>query len=251
MTYNIKYDNPGDSLNNWDRRKSELLGLIQYYEPDVLGTQEGLLHQLKYLDKGLANYSRIGVGRDDGKEKGEFSAIYYNKEKLHLIREATFWLSETSETVSVGWDAAMERVCTYGLFENKNNKQKVLVFNTHFDHIGKLARENSAELILKKVNEVNTAGYPVVLMGDFNSEPGQKPIKIINREFDDGGDMAAHGIYGPRGTYTGFDLNKIAERRIDYIFVKDLKVLKYRHIDDKRKDNNYLSDHLPVLAELQ
>lgn len=251
MTYNIKYDNPRDSINNWDNRKLELKDMIQYYEPDVFGIQEGLLHQLKYLDEGLSNYSRIGVGRDDGKEKGEFSAIYYNNEKLSLLDQSTFWLSETSDEVSVGWDAAMERVCTYGLFENKATNKKILVFNTHFDHIGKTAREKSAELILKKIEEINTNGYSVVLMGDFNSEPDEMPIKTIKTKFEDSALQANHGIYGPIGTFTGFEMNIIPERRIDYIFIKGMKVVKYRHIDDKMKNNNYLSDHLPVLIEVR
>lgn len=251
MTYNIKYDNPRDSLNKWDNRKLEIAQLIKYYEPDVFGVQEGLLHQLNYLDDNLPDYSRIGVGRDDGSEKGEFSAIYYNNEELSLINESTFWLSQRHDTVSVGWDASMERICTYGLFENKITKNKILIFNTHYDHIGVIAREKSSALILKKISEINKDDFPVILMGDFNSEPDSKPIKIIIDEFEDVANKVSDGIYGPTGTYTGFKSNTIAERRIDYIFVKNLEVVKYRHIDDKRMNNNYLSDHLPVLIELK
>ena len=250
MTYNIRYDNPKDSLNKWDNRKSEIVNLIKYYEPELFGIQEGLQHQLNYLDENLLNYSRIGVGRDDGKEKGEFSAIYYKDKELSLLVGETFWLSQTNDTVSIGWDASMERICTYGLFENRINNQKILIFNTHYDHIGKTAREKSSELILKKIKEINKNGHPVILMGDFNAEPDKLPIKTIKKEFKDWARLTAYGIYGPVGTYTGFKKNAIAERRIDYIFVKGLKVVKYRHIDDKMKNNNYLSDHLPVLVEL-
>lgn len=251
MTFNIRYDNPKDDLNQWGNRKLEVVNLIKYYEPEILGIQEGLQHQLDYIDDGLSNYSRIGVGRDDGKVKGEFSPIYFNNDKLSLVFESTFWLSEKSDTVSVGWDASMERICTYGLFENKINNQKILIFNTHYDHKGKIAREKSSELILKKIKQINKAGYPVILMGDFNSEPGNSPIEIIETKFEDGSKLATNGVYGPIGTYTGFEKNTIAEKRIDYIFVKGLKVSKYRHIDDKMKNNNYLSDHLPVLIELE
>jgi endonuclease/exonuclease/phosphatase family metal-dependent hydrolase len=251
MTYNIKYDNPNDNLNNWDTRKLELVNMLQYYAPEIFGVQEGLIHQLEYIDQYLANYSRIGVGRDDGKQKGEFSPIYYDKNKFTLEFGSTFWLSDNDDTVSVGWDAAMERVCTYGLFKNKNTQQKVLVFNTHFDHIGPIAREMSSKLILRKISEKNQDNYPVILMGDFNAEPETNPIKIIKKELNDGGALSPDGIYGPVGTYTGFTKNELAKRRIDYIFIKNLKVSKYRHIDDKMKNNNYLSDHLPVLIELK
>ena len=251
MTYNIRYDNPGDSLNKWDNRKLELTHLIKYYEPTALGIQEGLLHQLNYLDDNLPDYSRIGVGRDDGIEKGEFSAIYYNTKELSLISESTFWLSQRPDTVSIGWDASMERICTYGLFENKMTRNKILLFNTHYDHIGETAREKSSELILKKIKEINEGDFPVILMGDFNSESGSKPIRIIIDEFEDAAKMVSNGIYGPTGTFTGFKKNAIAKRRIDYIFVKNLEVVNYRHIDDKMTNNNYLSDHLPVLIELK
>ncbi len=250
MTYNIKYDNPNDSLNNWDNRKLEIVDMFKYYEPNIFGIQEALEHQLTYLDQKLINYSRIGVGRDDGKQKGEFSPIYYDKSKFLLIEESTFWLSDQDDVVSVGWDASMERICTYGLFEDKISQQKTLVFNTHFDHIGQIAREMSARLILNKINEINKRNHPIILMGDFNSEPESDPIKIFKKELKDGAEISPGNIYGPVGTYTGFTKNEIPKRRIDFIFVKDLKVLKYRHIDDKMKNNNYLSDHLPVLIEL-
>ena len=251
ITYNIKYDNPKDSLNNWNNRKQELISLLNYYAPDILGLQEGLEHQLKYIDQNLINYSRIGVGRDDGKQKGEFSPIYYNHNKFSLIEESTFWLSDQDNIVSVGWDASMERICTYGVFENKDNQMRILVFNTHFDHRAPKAREESSKLILLKINEINKYNYPVILMGDLNAKPETKPISILKRELIDGAALSKDGIYGPDGTYNGFTKNVIAKKRIDYIFVKDLKVKKYRHIEDKMKNGNYLSDHLPVLIEFK
>lgn len=251
ITYNIKYDNPHDSINKWDNRKLEVVNLFKYYAPEIFGIQEALEHQLDYLDLHLVNYSRIGVGRDDGKSKGEFCAIYYDNEQLSLIKGSTFWLSDQDDIVSIGWDASMERICTYGLFENKISRKKILVLNTHFDHLGHKAREMSSKLILSKLKDINKENHPVILMGDFNSELETNPIKTLKKVLKDGAELSTDGIYGPNGTYTGFKKEALAERRIDYIFIKDLKVIKYRHIDDKMKNNNYLSDHLPVLIELK
>lgn len=251
MTFNIRYDNPNDGIDQWANRKSEVVKLVKHYEPEILGIQEGLSNQVRYLEKQLATYARIGVGRDDGKDKGEFSAIYYNDKKLTLLKSATFWLSETSEKISVGWDASMERICTYGLFEIKSSNQKIFIFNTHYDHKGKIARKESSKIILSKVNEINEHNYPVILMGDFNAEPHEEPIKIIMKDFDDGSKLTKDGIYGPKGTFIGFQKDTAAKKRIDYIFTKHLDVKKYRHIDDMMENSNHLSDHLPVLIELK
>lgn len=250
MTFNIRYASPDDGKNIWDNRKSELLETVRYYHPDFLGLQEALLHQLQYVDDGLPQHTYIGVGRDDGKEKGEFSPILYNAAKFKLVTYHTFWLSDTPDTVSVGWDAAMERICTYGLFKEKKTGRSFHVFNTHFDHVGKEARMMSARLILKKMEELTKPKDAVVLMGDFNSEPENEPIKIVKEKLTDGADAASGGIYGPTGTYNAFDNSRILENRIDYIFVKNLKVLRYRHIDDRMKNNNLISDHIPVMAEV-
>lgn len=251
MTYNIKYDDINDSINNWDKRKLEVIELFEYYEPEIFGIQEGLEHQLSDLDKHLVNYARIGVGRNDGKAKGEFCAIYYNENRYRLIDESTFWLSDQNDAISIGWDASMERICTYGLFENTISKDRVLVFNTHYDHVGPMARAMSSTLILNKIRAINEEDYPVIVMGDFNAEPETSPIKILKQDLKDGAELSPHGIYGPEGTYTGFKTGASAKRRIDYIFVKGLDVMKYRHIDDKMKNDNYLSDHLPVLVEFK
>lgn len=250
MTYNIKYDNTRDTVNNWNFRKSEMVDLIKHYDPDIFGLQEALHSQLTYLDNNLSSYARIGVGRDDGINKGEFCAIYYDAKKLSVINQSTFWLSDKDHMVSVGWDASMERICTFGLFENKANKERVYVFNAHYDHRGQMAREKSSELIIRKIQEINIMNYPVILMGDLNAMPESKTIKTIANKMDDGGKLAPNGIYGPTGTFTGFK-DIIPERRIDFIFVTGLEVTKYRHIDDRMKNNMHVSDHLPVLIELK
>ena len=251
MSYNIKYDNVNDTINNWNDRKAPMVGLIKHYAPEFIGMQEVVYHQLTYLDEALEDYKYIGVGRDDGKKKGEFSPILFNSEKFNLLQSNTFWLSPTPDKVSVGWDAAMERVCTYGLFENKANKQKFWVFNTHFDHIGTEAREKSAALIVKKINEINTDNLPVVLTGDFNLEPESKPILFLKKEMTDGKEITEQPFYGPTGTFSGFDHARVLDHRIDYIFVRGFKVEKYIHIDDRMENNQHISDHLPIMATLQ
>lgn len=250
MSYNIKYDNVNDTVNNWNDRKVAMANLLKKYHPEFIGMQEVLYRQLNYLNESLKDYGYIGVGRDDGKLKGEFSPILYDTENITLLKSNTFWLSKTPDKISVGWDAAMERVCTYGLFENKKSKKKIWVFNTHFDHIGTKARKKSAKLILKKIKQLNVEKLPVILMGDFNLSPEEKPIHSIQNKMDDGQHISKTRIEGPKGTFNGFDSNDPMEKRIDYIFTTRLEVESYRHIDERLKTGKHISDHLPVLASL-
>lgn len=251
MTYNIRYDNPNDGENQWSKRKAFLSNQIAYNEPDVFGIQEGLHHQVKYLDSTLVNYKYIGIGRDDGQTKGEYSAIFYNTKMLKVIKKSTFWLSETPNKISVGWDASMERICTYALFKDISNNQHFWVFNTHFDHIGDKARLQSTKLIVKKVESLNKKGYPVVLMGDLNLKPESKPIKYLSSVLNDSKTISLTKPFGPTGTFNGFKFNKPVTNRIDYVFTskKNIEVKKYAVLSDS-KDCKYPSDHLAVLAEI-
>ncbi|MCP4976399.1 MAG: endonuclease/exonuclease/phosphatase family protein [Maribacter sp.] len=251
MTYNIKYDNKKDTINNWNDRKESLISLIRHYQPSFIGTQEALHHQVIYIDNSLSNFSYIGVGRDDGKQKGEFTSIHYDSTKFKVLDRNTFWLSKTPEKVSVGWDASMERICTYGLFENLKTKERLYVFNTHFDHRGIKARAKSAKLIHKKIREVNKSDLPVVLMGDLNLRPEEKPIQFLKNKMQDGKDISMQPFYGPEGTFNGFNWNMKLDRRIDYIFVQKFKVKAYIHIDDRMDNNKHISDHLPVLIVVE
>ena len=251
ISYNIRYDNRWDKENLWSLRKDRLSQLLMDYDPSIFGIQEGLLNQVEWIDSTLRNYNYIGVGRDDGKGKGEFCAIYFDTTRYEVMENSTFWLSDTPNKVSVGWDAALERICTYGLFKKKMSDKMVWVFNAHFDHVGKIARKKSSELILKKIKEVNTQSFPVVLMGDFNSNPDSDPIKIFKNNLQDALEISSTKLKGPRGTFNGFDTMHPLDNRIDYIFVKDMKVLSYRHIDDRLSNNRHISDHLPVMISVQ
>ena len=251
MTYNIRYDTSHDAENQWSQRKSFLSHQIVFHEPDVFGIQEGLEHQVRFLDSVLVNYKYIGVGRDDGKTKGEYSAIFYNTNKLKPLKTDTFWLSETPETISVGWDAAMERICTYALFENVKTKEPFWVFNTHFDHRGEEARINSAKLIAKSIEDINRNNYPFILMGDLNLKPESAPIQYLSSVFNDAKMVSLTPPFGPDGTFNGFQFFEPVTNRIDYIFTSksNIKVLKYAVLSDSR-DCKYPSDHLPVFAEV-
>ena len=250
MSYNIKYDNVNDSVNNWNNRKQAMVRLIKHYNPQVFGTQEALYHQTTYLDSSITSYAYVGVGRDDGKQKGEYTAIHYDSTKLKVLATDTFWLSKTPDKVSVGWDAALERICTYALFQNSITKNRFYVFNTHFEHIGETARAKAAQLIISKMRELNTQKLPCILMGDLNLTPDEAPIMYLSKQLHDGREVSKKPPYGPLGTFSGFDWNAVLDKRIDYIFVDGFKVESYTHIDDRMENNKHISDHLPVIAML-
>lgn len=251
MTYNLRLDIASDGENRWDLRKEFLARQVKFYHPDFMGTQEGKIRQLMYLDSTLVEYNYIGRGRDNTPTQGEFSAIFYDASKYRVLRESTFWLSDTPEVASKGWDAALERICTYGLFENLKTKKKVYVFNTHLDHIGEVARDNSVKLIWKTIREVNVENYPVILTGDFNSETKSKAYRYISSKMNDSKAVSETLPFGPDGTFNNFEFNKPVTLLIDYIFTSmdEIAVKKYAVLSDS-KNCHYPSDHLPVYVEL-
>lgn len=252
MSYNIRLDIQSDGENQWSKRKEFLTDQVKFYNPDFMGIQEALPQQMVYMDSTLTAYSFIGKGRDDGQSKGEHSAIFYNSEKFKLLEENTFWLSETPEKPSKGWDAAYNRVCTYGLFQDKKTKKKIWVFNTHFDHVGNTARAESSKLILERIQKANKDNLPVILTGDFNLEPETTPIKLIREKLDDAKRVCTGIVFGPEGTFNAFEFNKPVTTWIDYIFInkKGMEVTKFAVLSDS-KNCRYPSDHLPVYAEIK
>ena len=250
MTYNIKLDYPKEGENSWTNRKPFFINQLKFYTPDILGVQEVLPNQMKDMDSLLVDYNFVGVGRDDGKDKGEYSAIFYNKKMFKVLKSSTFWLSDTPENVSMGWDAVCNRVCTYALLKKKKTNKKLWVFNTHFDHVGAEARKNSAILIIKKIKEINTNNLPVVLMGDFNMEAAHESIQYVKTYLKDSQEISKI-VFGPTGTYNGFNFNEPVTRRIDFIFVSlRVNVNKYAVLSDS-KDCKYPSDHLPVYVDIE
>ncbi len=251
MTFNIKYDNPADGEDSWDQRKDALVDLIARYHPDILGIQEGLLHQVEFIQQRIPNYTYIGVGREDGISKGEYSAIYYDSTKFELLTHETFWLSDSPDRVSVGWDAAMERICTYGRFRFKLSNETLHVFNTHFDHMGSEARKQSTVLILNKISAYGIQDERLVVMGDFNAVPESEPIAVLKKELDYGLDISESEFQGPDGTFNAFDSIRPLGDAIDYIFTNQLDVISYRHIDDRKGNGFFISDHFPVFIEVK
>ena len=248
MTFNLRYNNPGDKENCWEYRKVEVADMLHRYHPDILGIQEGLQDQVLYLDSALEDYSCTGVGRDDGKAKGEYSAIFYNTGRFRLLSMKTYWLSDTPDTVSVGWDAAMERIATFAMFSDLKTGDTLCVFNTHMDHIGMQARENSARLILRIIDQQKLWNKRLVVMGDFNATPQETPVKLFAEKLQCAYNNSRETKQGPTGTFNAFNTTDPVTKRIDYIFTRNISISHYRHIDDRRKNNLWLSDHLPVMA---
>lgn len=249
VTYNLRYDNPGDGVNSWANRKEKVYALIRKSDPDIIGVQEALHHQLTGITENLPEYRFIGVGRDDGKERGEYSAILLKHDRFRILEENTFWLSETPDVPgSKSWDAAITRVATWAKLKDLQSGKSFLLVNTHFDHIGEEARKRSAEMIREKAAELSE-GLPVIVTGDFNFTREEEPYRVIT----------AAGILqlndpapeNAPGTYCNFGVDSMPCRAIDYIlFSNHWKASGYKVITDN-DGKNYPSDHLPVIVTLR
>ena len=247
-SFNIRFDNPDDGFNQWENRRKNVVNFLGVEMPDIIGLQEVLVNQLEYIEKRLTMYSSIGVGRDDGNTAGEFAPVLFKKERFEITGSGTFWLSETPEEPSLGWDAVIKRICTYAYLTDKRTGEAIHLYNTHFSHVGELARLRSAELIMNRMNE-HSANARVIFTGDFNTEPGSEPyVQIIENGLSDS--YQSDLRLGPRGTYNGFRLTGTHDRRIDYIFMKGFHS-KYYITSSMVIDNQYLSDHFPVIAHLE
>ena len=249
-TYNIRYNNKGDGINAWPNRKEQVKALIRYHEFDIFGTQEGLIDQIKGLAE-MEEYAYIGSGRDDGKEAGEHSVIFYRKDRFKLLESGDFWLSETPEKPSFGWDArSHKRICSWGKFKDLQAGVEFYFFSVHFDHQGVEARRQSGILMVKKMKEI-AKNLPIICVGDFNSTPETEQIQTIKTFLNDSYEVTSMAPYGPVGTFNSFDYNAAMKTRIDYIFVsQQLDVLKYAVLTDSY-DQKFPSDHLPVVVKLK
>ena len=249
MSYNIKYANENDGENSWSKRKVFLANQLKFYHPQIFGVQEAVKSQIDFITAELPTYRSLGVGREGGVQ-GEFSAIFYDTKKFEVLKSDTFWLSETPNQISKGWDADYHRICTYALLRDKETGEKFYFFNTHFDHRGKEARTNSARLIIQQIKKVNVENYPVLLTGDFNLEPETEQIQYIKSYLNDAKEATAAIKLGPSGTFNGYDFKTPVTRRIDYIFhSEEVKIKTYAVLSDN-ENGRYASDHLPVFVKI-
>lgn len=234
-TYNLRQQNESDARagNGWDVRVPHVADLIRFHEFDIFGTQEGFKSQLEDLKKRLPGYEYIGVGRDNGADEGEHSAIFYDTSKFDVIDHGDFWLSETPSKPGLGWDAVCVRICTWGHFRHKESGRDFLYFNLHMDHVGKTARVESAKLVKKRLTDLG-ATLPMFLSGDFNVDqfsPSYATI-IEGNLLDDSHDRAKM-VYEVTGTYNGYSPSRYTDSRIDHIFVSpNVEVLKYGVLTD-------------------
>lgn len=256
MSFNIRYDNPDDSLNNWQYRKDVAAKTIKSQSADIVGTQEVLVNQLNDLKSRLPEYNAIGVGREDGIEKGEYSAILYKKDRFKEIKSGYFWLSETPEVAgSKGWDGACERIATWAILEDISSKKQLFFINTHLDHVGKIARQESVTLLLSRANALAN-GLPIIMTGDFNATPESDVIKHVTdvnspEHLIHSKDIAVEKS-GTDWTFHGFGKVPMERREfIDYVFVsKDIKVAKHSVLPEKL-DDIFISDHSVVVAQIE
>lgn len=234
-SYNIRNANQGDSTNGngWGQRYPYIAKLVQFHGFDIFGTQEGKYPQLQDLKAVMPGYDYIGVGRDDGKQAGEHSAIFYRTDRFEVLEHGDFWLSTETDYPNKGWDAVLPRICTWGKFRDKKSGFEFIYFNLHMDHVGVQARAESAKLILKKIKE-QPSHIPVMLSGDFNVDQNSESYKLL----DSSGVMRdsyeiAEFRYAPNGTFNGFYPDRKTDQRIDHIFLTDdFKVLKYGILTD-------------------
>ncbi len=250
-SFNIRLRAKVDGENMWDLRKHAVSDQIRFHEFDIFGVQEAFKEQLDDLATDLPEYAHIGVGRDDGAEKGEYSAILYRIDRFKLLKQGTFWLSGTdTEKPNKGWDAALPRICTWGIFQDKRNGKKFIMMNTHFDHVGVQARVESAKLMMAKAREM-AKGLPLIITGDFNVDEHNPAYFILaNSEIVKDVYNLATIKYEPNSTFNAWGKDIKPKGRIDHIFVsKPFTVRKYGVLTDTYM-GKFTSDHFPVMAEL-
>lgn len=263
-SYNIRYKNKNDSIkgNVWQVRSKCIANQIIWERPDIFGAQECLHPQLMDLEQLLSGYEWIGVGRDDGKQAGEYAAIFYKSERLELLEQGHFWLSETPERPSKGWDAACVRICTWGHFRDRSTQKEFYFLNLHMDHVGVTARSESAKLVMQRITQMTHGGRKLaVLTGDFNVSQTDELYTL----FTQSGilkDCYTHAAtrFAENGTFNSFNSRKYTTERIDHIFVTPTTTVEsYATLTDsywtQESDGSMVrrnfSDHYPVFARIK
>lgn len=247
ISYNIRVINKKDGPNEWKYRAAATPAMVKDYAPDIFGLQEAEPGHLEYLAKHLPKYASVGVGREDGKSKGEHMSIYYNTKTVELLEWGTYWLSETPDVPSKGWDAACKRTATWALLKMKDSGKKFFYVNTHLDHRGKTAQQKGLDLIVTRIAAMNPEGLPMILTGDFNVEPNNPVLKELNTKMLDAKKTAEKT--DKRATFNAWGSRASV---IDFIYYSGFASCpEYETIVRQYKDVLYVSDHYPIVARLK
>lgn len=256
MTYNIRLDTSADGDNRWDKRKHFLIGQIFTMRPDILGLQEVLPNQQSDLKASLMGYDFIGAGRDDGKYAGEASPLIVDRYRFKISDSGTFWLSPTPSVPSIGWDAAFKRVASWAHLIRRSDKARLLVVNTHWDHLGLVARREGGIQLLDWISRNHLKGEQVVLMGDFNADDAEESVAQLasatagHKALVDSRRVATHGSFGPSFSFNAFDAFPASGKLIDHIFVSSEISVRSHGVIAQHENGRVASDHFPVVAVL-
>ena len=248
MSYNIRMGVAKDGTNSWEYRYPATALMLQNQMPDVFGVQEAFEFQIRFIEDNFADYDSVGVGRDNGKSEGEFMSIFWNKKTVKMVKWGTFWLSETPEKPSKGWDAACKRTATWALMKDKKTGKHFYYVNTHLDHRGSEARRQGLNLIVSRIDEINQKGYPMVLTGDFNMKPDDAALTGLEQRM-----QSARKIAPKTDNHATLNLwgKGKADMVIDYIYVSGFSACpEYHTVNEKYGQWKYISDHYPVYAKL-
>ena len=245
MSYNIRLGSANDGTNSWSLRYIATGEMLEDQAPDVFGVQEALDYQVRYINE-MCGYEYVGVGRENGKKEGEHMAIFWNKKSVSMLKWGTFWLSETPQKPSKGWDAACFRTATWALMKDKKTGKKFYFVNTHLDHEGKEAQKNGLKLIVDRIGEINPEGYPMVLTGDFNMKPDDPNLAELDSKMQSTRKIAA--VTDSHDTYNGWGRGSGI---IDYIYISGFSSCpEYQTVVKRYQDRKFVSDHYPVSARL-
>ena len=246
ISYNIRLINSKDGPNEWKYRAEASPAMIKDYAPDIFGVQEAVKEQLDYMQKALPKYGCVGVGREDGVSKGEHMSIFFNKKTVELLEWGTYWLSETPDVPSKGWDARCMRTATWARMKMKDSGKEFFYVNTHLDHRGKVAQQKGLDLIVKRIAEMNPAGLPMILTGDFNVDPANPVLEELDTKMLSARVTAEKT--DKRATFNGWGERALV---IDYIYYAGFSACpEYETIVRQYKGVPYISDHYPIVARL-
>ena len=246
MSYNIRLGSANDGTNSWGLRYPATAEMIEDQMPDIFGVQEALASQIRFIEDNFVNYKSVGVGREDGKKDGEHMSIFWNKKTVSLLKWGTFWLSETPEKPSMGWDAACKRTATWALMKCKKTGKKFYYVNTHLDHKGTEAQKNGLKLIVDRIDDINPEGYPMILTGDFNIAPDNPNLVELDSKMQSVRKVAEKT--DNHDTFNGWGKGKGV---IDYIYASGFSAYpEYQTVTKRYADRKFVSDHYPICAVL-